>query len=288
MIKNIALKGCGVKGILYAGSLSVLEEKGILQGVERYAGVSAGSIVALLPVIGYNAKEIYDLVNSTDFKSFEDHINPIQLIEREGIHSGNNLLAWVRQVITARGFQADATFRDLHNMGCKDLYVFACGLKSGNVKRFSNLDTPNYSVAQAIRASAGIPIFFETMQFTVPENDPEIYVDGGTVYNYPIDFYDRFGSPSETLGLFPYNMSAPEPDRIMNKGNLLQFGKALFAAMLNSQDINTLSDLSATERTIKLDSLGISATNFSLSDDQKIALYNSGRDATIKHFASLQ
>ena len=41
--KNLVLEGGGVRGLAYAGVFSVLEEKGILQQIEKVGGSSAGS-----------------------------------------------------------------------------------------------------------------------------------------------------------------------------------------------------------------------------------------------------
>ncbi len=42
--KNLALEGGGVRGLAYAGALEVLEQKNILQHIEKVAGSSAGAI----------------------------------------------------------------------------------------------------------------------------------------------------------------------------------------------------------------------------------------------------
>ena len=42
-IKNLVFKGGGVLGIAYAGAIEILEEKQILQQVQRVAGTSAGA-----------------------------------------------------------------------------------------------------------------------------------------------------------------------------------------------------------------------------------------------------
>ena len=42
--RNLVFEGGGVKGIAYAGAVAVLEDKGILPGIRRVAGTSAGAI----------------------------------------------------------------------------------------------------------------------------------------------------------------------------------------------------------------------------------------------------
>ena len=67
-VKNLVFEGAGIRGIAYSGAIKVLEEKNLLQNIERVGGTSAGAITALLLSLGYNADEITQLINSTSFK----------------------------------------------------------------------------------------------------------------------------------------------------------------------------------------------------------------------------
>ena len=55
---SVVFEGGGVKGAVYAGALVALEEHGVLAGVQKYAGTSAGSTVAALLAAGYSSCEI--------------------------------------------------------------------------------------------------------------------------------------------------------------------------------------------------------------------------------------
>lgn len=71
-IRNLVFEGGGVKGIAYGGALKVMEEKGILDGLQRVAGTSAGAITATLLAVGYLADAVGDVIAKTDFRDFED------------------------------------------------------------------------------------------------------------------------------------------------------------------------------------------------------------------------
>ena len=47
MIKNLALKGGGVKGIAYVGALYELDSKGQYASLQRVSGTSAGALASL-------------------------------------------------------------------------------------------------------------------------------------------------------------------------------------------------------------------------------------------------
>ena len=73
MIKNLVFKGGGVLGIAYVGVIEVLEQKQILQQIQSIAGTSAGAIIATLLSLKYNAAEVFNVLQSTDFNSFGDN-----------------------------------------------------------------------------------------------------------------------------------------------------------------------------------------------------------------------
>ena len=54
-IENLVFKGGGVLGIAYAGAIHALEDKGLLDNINSVAGTSAGSMVAIILCLRYNA-----------------------------------------------------------------------------------------------------------------------------------------------------------------------------------------------------------------------------------------
>jgi len=70
--RNLVFEGGGVKGIAYTGALEVLEKKGILNNIQRFAGTSAGSIVAVFLAVGFTPKEIKEILKKTNFESFKE------------------------------------------------------------------------------------------------------------------------------------------------------------------------------------------------------------------------
>jgi len=46
MIKNLALKGGGVKGVAYVGAIKELDKANLYNGIERVSGTSAGALMS--------------------------------------------------------------------------------------------------------------------------------------------------------------------------------------------------------------------------------------------------
>lgn len=290
-IENLVFKGGGVLGIAYAGAIEVLEEKGILQQTQRVAGTSAGAITAALVSLNYNATEITQIVNATDFKSFKDGKvigDTIHFMSKYGFYKGVAFLNWMQQRLVDKGFEATATFQDLKNKGCKDLHVFASDLNTKNLREFSAELTPTVPVAEAVRASMSIPLFFEAWQFSNSNPNNHIYVDGGMMYNYPITVFDTNGLPNmQTLGLFLENLGPTPPPDNLTTGEFFHYVRNTMDAILDAQVVNFQRDPEEEKRSIIIDNLGISPTNFDLTDDQKTQLYNSGKKYATDYFAAI-
>ena len=285
-VKNLVFKGGGVLGIAYAGAIEVLEQHNILQGVLKVAGTSAGAITATLVSLNYNSTQIKDIVNQTNFKSFEDGeivIDALHVMGKYGLYKGDVFLSWMKGLITKTGLNEDATFNDFKNKGCKELHVFASDLNTQGLREFSAGTTPNVIVAEAVRASMSIPLFFEAWEF--PNNNPDnhVYVDGGMIYNYPLTIFDTNDTQNQnTLGLFLSNLSGIQSSNDLGTGHFVKYVRSLVQTMLEAQVINFQHDPDEEKRSVIIDNLGISPTDFDLTDDQKQALFNSGKTYTQK------
>lgn len=100
--KNLVFEGGGVKGIAYGGALEILDEMGILKNIKRVAGTSAGAITAALLAIGYDYKEVSEIIAGTNFKDFEDGtrflFNLIRIIKNMvGLKGTHFLNGWVKK-----------------------------------------------------------------------------------------------------------------------------------------------------------------------------------------------
>jgi NTE family protein len=287
MIKNLVFKGGGVLGIAYAGVIEVLEEKKIIPQIQRVAGTSAGAIIAALISLKYTTNDLLKVIQFTDFKSFEDG-DSSQLSSRYGLHKGNAFLTWMKKCITDKGLAENATFSDFKKAGMLDLHVFAADLNSKILKEFSVIKTPNVIVAEAIRASISIPLFFEAWAFTNAIPDNHLYIDGGAICNFPITAFDKDGViNNETLGFYLKTVNDNNVPSALQSNQLEIFIKDFFETLTNAQIAAFENNVEEKKRTVIIDDFGISATNFDLSTIQKQRLYNSGKMATANYLAKL-
>ncbi len=275
-IENLVFEGGGVLGMAYAGALQVLHEKEILNNIKRVAGTSAGSLVAMALSLGYNASEIKDIINNTDFRKFEDHWDPLRIATKYGLHKGDFLLRYIEKMVEDKTGNPGLTFRQLAESGNHELKVYACDLNTSWVKEFSLEETPDVRIAHSVRASMSIPLFFSAWQFPNGNPDNHIYVDGGAIYNYPIE---AFGTCDETLGFFFKNPNK-QVATDFHYGHILKYVEVLFKTVLNAQKIDFMENQEQVDKTVFIDTHGISPTDFKLDDEKKARLFKAGHDAT--------
>lgn len=281
-IKNIVFEGGGVLGMAYAGAIQELENQNILHQVERVAGTSAGALMAMLVSLRYDTAKLKKVIDSTDFHQFEDHFNPLHVATHYGIYRGDFLLEFIQDLIYDVTKNNRITFKELHEQGYRELKVFACNLNTTSLQEFSHQVTPDVIVAEAIRASMSIPLFFHAWQFSQGIDVKHLYVDGGTIYNYPINTYDL----SETLGFFFQNKHDGK-DTGLRFDHPVKYVEAMFSALLKAQKIDFHQNSDQVAATVFIDTHGISSTDFKLSAEHKTLLYESGMEATKNYFNNL-
>lgn len=207
--KNLALEGGGLRGIAYAGAFKALEENGTMQEIENIAGSSAGAIAGMMVSIGYKADEIDSMFMSLKFQSFNDGrgglVGKYKRIKKNfGIYKGDKYEGWLQEMLIKKTGNADLTFMQLHqlklnNKKYKDLYCTGTNISKQRLEVFSYKNTPDFSIATAVRISGGVPLYFTPIALNdslqkIKKGDTSsninYYVDGGMLCNYPISMFD--------------------------------------------------------------------------------------------------
>ena len=275
-------------GIEYAGALQVLEEQGVMTGIERVAGASAGAFTAALVAQKYTSAEIKEVVGSMYFASFEDGnvFNDIEVLNKYGIHPGHTLLACAEGLFSKK-LGTNATFADLRAKGFLDLHVVVTNMDTGNPEVLSFDTAPNVVISEAVRASMSIPWFFYAFALSTDPNQT-LYQDGGTEWNFPLTIFDDVCGNLETLGLFlTPDGDAPAPAHLKHG----HFGSAIkrdFQAVLNAQDVAFFRNPDQVRRTIQLfHPARLTATDFNLTDADKDTLFNAGVQCTQQWYQNL-
>ena len=167
--RNLVFEGGGVKGIAYAGAMTVLNNEGILPNIKRVGGTSAGAINAAMFALGYDIDEQRDILRNMNFNNFLDDTwgvarDTTRLVEKYGWYKGDYFHEWMSNLVEKKIENANATFSDLKLNNLPDLYVYGTNLSTRFGEVFSFEHTPHMRIADAVRISMSIPLFFTAVR----------------------------------------------------------------------------------------------------------------------------
>ncbi len=160
------------------------------------------------------------------------------------------------------------------------------------------IDPLELDVALAVRMSMSIPIFFEPVRILNEETNHEhVLVDGGMLSNFPVWLFDCTDEEVPDWPTFGLLLVEPDPktpitERIP-KPELAPRGARGLVTLLSSM-VHTMMEAhdriyvekAQFARTIPIPTLGVGTTEFDLSRDRALALYDSGYAAAEKFLAS--
>ncbi|MGB0861662.1 MAG: patatin-like phospholipase family protein [Saprospiraceae bacterium] len=317
--KNLVLKGGGIRGIAYLGALKVLYDKGVMPQIEKVAGSSAGAISALVVALNLTYEETVETANSFDFKQvpgtpsfFETRdvndeeyydeeaiprgllntfrnlgasVNEIKfLFSALGMHTSEYAYNWFGDQVMRVAGKRDATFREFVDAGGKDLYITVTNISNQTSHICSAHTTPDLEVAEAVRTSMSIPIYFESIAFD------NIYFkgyfgDGGVMNNYPINLFDEgLYANEDTLGFFLYEETKLQS--FPTEYGLKRLTIDLINSLLCAQDWQVARQQEDIARSIQISTCGIGSTDFEIvtGDEKYQRLFESGKKGAEVYF----
>lgn len=314
-IENLVFEGGGVKGIAFAGAIKCLEENGILQGIKRVAGSSAGAWAATLIAIGFDSNKFEKNLTEIDFNQFTDANkgmigfvkNAFRLLLKYSWHKGDNLDKYIGETLENETGNRDITFLEVYKQYGKELVITATNIDRAHSIYFHHKSYPDLPVRIAIRASMAIPLYFKPVKF-----EGDYLVDGGLLNNYPIWFFDteimlctsqevcNCLNPQNSVHFTEQNITKPSPN--LKTLGLKLVGEdespddMIFHGRLNTSKfrhyVNSIISCITWqierssikpgywERTVIIPTNEIKTTDFDLNYESKVKLYESGYNST--------
>lgn len=212
------------------------------------------------------------------------------------MYAGEALEEWIRQILLAKGIR---TFGDL---APGKLTIIASDITSGKIMVLPDdldkigINPATFEVARAVRMSCSIPYFFDPVLLRLP---PKLakgkpfaeqflhIVDGGLLSNFPLWLFDR-EEPRQgekripTVGFQMVGKYTNKPHGITGPFSMLQ---AIVETMLSAHDERYIEQ-SNRYRTVKIPTLGIGTTQFDISEEESLLLFESGFLAGDRFFGS--
>jgi NTE family protein len=316
---DAVFEGGGVKGLAFAGAISVAEAAGV-QEWKNVAGTSAGAIAACLLAVGYHANDLERILPS-DYRPFADYgfgglpRGVVQAIWQRGLAPGKYLESWLADAIAKsprareRGKQA-LTFGDLirpdlpRNLTDDErerakygLRIIASDLTAGrmlvlpqDVAGMSRtrggppLEPDELGLVEAVRMSMSYPYFFTPFRLWRGDVAHDI-VDGGLLSNFPVWLFDAGSRPPArpTWG-FRLVSGAEQPRRIRRVLWPVSMARAIFAAATGAWDRET-AERAQSVRTVDIATSAISTLQFHLSEQEADGLREAGATHAERFFS---
>jgi predicted acylesterase/phospholipase RssA len=293
-------EGGGVRTAAFAGAYEAAIEAGI--GFSDVAGTSGGSIAAALVATGATPDAIWQKVQSLDFAKLttggpdkrqrlsdvpnrfkrcvawmasSEYRKVSPFVMHGGLYDSQAIEDWVEDVLCdllkLKSGTRKISFDDLPI----PLYVVASDLGSREPKVWSKHQTPQDSVALAVRCSCAIPFFFQPVR-----SGGTTYVDGGVLSKMPSFVFAYGDAPQHTRRILTFRLhEAPGAKKDLDSP------QGLVAAI-----VDTVVDgaskiqrgLQPTQFFVDVDTGNVSSTNFQLDDVKKQFLYDQGAAAVRK------
>ncbi|KAL8605069.1 hypothetical protein ACOMHN_018870 [Nucella lapillus] len=224
--ENLVMEGGGNKGFAYLGALKdnnnnnnnnnrlippqCLEEQGVLSGVRRFGGCSAGAVSAGLLACGHTATELERvlLAHSSDELFLDARFGALSLLPNlartYGWHPADRFLHFFGQLVKDKMGDPDLTFQQLYHKTGRELCVVVTNLTQMSTEYCHPKTTPDMPIRLAVRMSAGIPVLFSAVKYssTATDDVQDVIVDGGIMCNYPVHCFDGWYlslKPEDTL-----------------------------------------------------------------------------------------
>ncbi|MCD8511305.1 MAG: patatin-like phospholipase family protein [Bacillus sp. (in: Bacteria)] len=280
---DAVFEGGGIKALAHLGAVAAMEENGYEW--ERIAGTSAGSIIATLLAAGYTSDELTKLMLEFPFNRITKRTGLsriplggplLNLSFHNGMYQMTILEEWLNTALNRKGIR---TFGDLPTDKLKivlsDISHYRMAILPDDLP-FYGLDPATFPISKAVKLSSSIPYYFVPGQI-----GSHTIVDGAILSNYPIWIFDTKEVPRwPTIG-FRLSGQTIDPQSFQVKGPISKT-ISIIRTMMEAHDKRYI-DRGAAVRTVFIEGIEVSATDFTIPFEKKHALVEFGRIAT-KHF----
>jgi NTE family protein len=322
---DLVLEGGGVKGIGLVGAVMTLHQAGYVfpRVAGTSAGAIVAALIAAYQTRGIDLSQVEQDMRELDYTRFmekswaEEHLGLLgqaeALIAHQGVYASGYLTEWLTSKLEPIGIK---TFKDLKITDDNDtglpvrqryrLVTHTSDLSRGALVRLpwdlpyyllENPDEANlaeqiaiidsYPVVDAVRASMSIPYFFQPFLQTTALGTCT-WVDGGLLQNFPVTVFDRTDGQSNRWPTFGIKLSARPLQNVPDvpvHGDIREL-LALAHTAMGEWNRYPLADQGVGVRTVYVDTMNISSTDFELTQELRDRLFENGQGAAVRFLAA--
>lgn len=181
--KNLVIGGGGFYCFQFFGIIKYLDDNNLLKDINKYIGVSAGTLISLFLIVGYKFCEIENFLMKFDFsKIFDLQFEKIFTEDNfKGLSNGENFSKLIKKFLIKKELDENISFKELYEKTNKEFIVGVTNITEDKVEYLNHINYPDMPVYLALRMSCCLPVIFDPIIYK-----DNYYLDGALKDNFPI------------------------------------------------------------------------------------------------------
>lgn len=271
---RIYFSGGGICAMAHVGALIELSKQVPLHAIKEWMGVSAGSLVAMCLCVGFTLDELLEFCVRFDFTHIKEMDSVPGWILHFGMDTGERLHRLIQACLHVKGLSSEYTFQECLTQFGLSLRIVATDLNDAAPVIFSPTTTPDYCIADAVRASMSVPYYFQP--FICPESGHYL-VDGGVISNHPL-----FVLPDEEHRRTLSILIRTSIEKIENAAEMEMDEFMMRPLNIVLAEKNKMESRFYDARCIQIMLGELNILDFSMDDDTKQLIIQKGKEAVIQ------
>lgn len=184
--KNLVISGGGLKGYYFLGALKYLFKNDILRMnyLKNILGVSIGSVIGYLLIIGYDIEFIIGLFLHMNISKYMPDIVIDKIFDEYYCLDCSKFNNIIKYLTTKKNINLTITLNELYEQSNIEFIIGTSNISLQKYEYISHKNNPNLSVLTALKMSYSLPLLFQPVIY-----NNHYYVDGGVINNYPIKYF---------------------------------------------------------------------------------------------------
>lgn len=295
--QGLVFCGGGSLGIGHIGALAEWEKMGGYRNLTHVCGSSVGAIVAAAVAAKASVEFMKSTLFNLDLKQFEDNSTGLirdlyRLVKKWGWNKGDAIKEWTENLMCELTGEHHITMKQLYEKSQIHLTITYWSFRYRKTKYIDYITQPDTTVADAIRMSSSIPIYYQAVwRKSLNSEQQEVLdaiLDGGTMDNFPIGTLHSQGVPPEKiLGFKLCGTEELNEYEAEKNGEEIDYGLpdgivealVVLVSAMREQSMKVHVRKSDWMLTVKIPVGGLKSTDFDMNDAQKNWLFESGEQA---------
>jgi predicted acylesterase/phospholipase RssA len=222
-IKHIVMAGGAYNGIYMFGTLKKLIKSNFfnIKEIQTIYGTSVGGLLGVLlclkedwdTIINYIIERPWD----KDYCFTTDMM--FQMIPNKGILDKSFIELFLLKLLKAKNLSENITLKEFYEFSKIELILFAIDANTFDIVKISYKTHADISLIDAIYITCSIPFIFQPLYV----NDTYL-IDGGTLYNYPLDSCIEDGAKEDEILGINFAVNTKNKTKMDKDTNIFHYG----------------------------------------------------------------